>query len=174
MQKEHAFRSISDLEMVVPSLHSLSVSHHCITVRQPILRSPPPLPLTPPPLLNICSVFQHHQFCVGSILGEAGECPMKLSELQMSMTRESPLEAPQLCTLSWSLCTGSTDLTGVADLADLADGTDLAERGSPLTPPRVHCLSRFPHPYPSIRDATKQLLRCGILLCGSIAVLDMI
>ena len=72
-------------------------------------------------------------FCAGSILSDLEPGPIQLDRLRMLMTRESPSEPPQYSFITF--------------------GADAAAA------PTERLLSHFPHPYPSIRDLQKEIVR---------------
>ncbi len=79
----------------------------------------------------------------GSLLSDLEPGPIRLDGLRMLMTRESPRDPPQ-----YSIITFGAD---------------------PMAAPAERRLSDFPHPYPSIRDLQKEIVRrafCPDSACG--------
>ncbi len=69
----------------------------------------------------------------GSLLSDLEPGPIRLDGMRMLMTRENPRDPPQYFVITF--------------------GAD------PAAPPAERRLSNFPHPYPSIRDHQKEIVR---------------
>ncbi|KAK9816189.1 hypothetical protein WJX74_001254 [Apatococcus lobatus] len=68
----------------------------------------------------------------GSLLCDLHDKPIRLDTLSLLKSRETPLDPPQFYIQSWD---------------------------APGQPPKERQLSQFPHPYPSVRDHQKEILR---------------